>query len=235
MGVVVRQLSKAYGYLWALRDINLTFSQGDCIALLGPNGSGKTTLLKLLSALLYPTTGEIEIDGEKLSQGRIHLRAAIGLLSPDGQIYDKLTAKENLQFFTALSGRKLNSKEFADSLDRVGLAPWSDAYVSSLSHGMKCRLAIAKWSLLEPKLLLLDEPYGVLDGPGVDLLESFLKGLCRNGAIVVMATHNVQRILTFCTRALILKGGKIIFDEARQEPWKSFHEAFADFLPREGQ
>ena len=99
---------------------------------------------------------------------------------------------------------------------------------------MKCRLAIAKWSLLEPRLLLLDEPYGVLDGPGVDLLEGFLKGLNRNGAIVVMATHNVQRILPLCTRALILNGGKVIFDEPRREPWKSFHDAFSDFLPSEG-
>lgn len=233
MGVVVRRVSKAYGFVWALRDIDLTFSQGDFVALLGPNGAGKTTLLKLLSALLYPTTGEIEIDGQKLSQGRIHLRSAIGLLSPEGQIYDKLTAKENLQFFTALSGRKKTSRELADALERVGLSSWSDAYGSSLSHGMKCRLAIAKWSLMEPKLLLLDEPYGVLDGSGVDLLESFIKGLIRNGAIVVMATHNVQRSLALCTRALILNGGKVIFDEPRQDPWKSFHEAFADFLPAE--
>ena len=231
--VVARQLSKAYGYLWALKEINVEFRDGDCVALLGPNGAGKTTLLKLLSALLSPTTGEIQIDGEKLRQGNFPLRSAIGLLSPDGQIYDKLTATENLRFFTALSGKKMKSHEVAHALDRVGLSSWSDAYGSSLSHGMKCRLAIAKWSLLEPKLLLLDEPYGVLDGAGVDLLEAFLKGMCRNGGIVVMATHNVQRILTFCSRALILQGGKVIFDEPRQEPWKSFQDVFARFLPSE--
>ena len=233
MGVVLRRVSKAYGFLWALRGIDLVFNQGDCVALLGPNGAGKTTLLKLLSALLYPTAGEIEIDGQKLVQGNLHLRSSVGLLSPDGQIYDKLTAKENLMFFTALSGKNFSPRRLADVLEQVGLSSRSDAFGSSLSHGMKCRLAIAKWSLLEPKLLLLDEPYGVLDGAGVDLLEGFLKGLTRNGAIVVVATHNVQRILALCNRALILNGGRVIFDEPRQEPWKSFHEAFAGFLPSE--
>jgi len=233
LGVVLRRVSKAYGFLWALRDVNLTLSHGDFVALLGPNGAGKTTLLRLLCALHYPTSGEIEIDGEPLDRGKIHLRSAIGFLSPDGQIYDKLTARENLRFFTSLSGKEMKSAEISAALDQVGLGPWSDVYASSLSHGMKCRLAIAKWSLLKPRFFLLDEPYGVLDGPGVDLLESFLKNLCHGGAIVVIATHNVHRVLGLCTRALILQGGGIIFDEPRREPWKSFHEAFANFLPSE--
>ncbi len=233
MGVVVRKLSKAYGYLWALNEVTLELRDGDCVALLGPNGAGKTTLLKLLSALLYPTTGDIEMDGQRLGRGNSPLRSAIGLLSPDGQVYDDLTAKENLHFFVSLCGKKIASRELDEVLDRVGLGNWSDTYASSLSHGMKCRLAIAKWSLLQPKLLLLDEPYGVLDGAGISLLENFLKGLCEAGGIVVMATHNVSRILTFCTRALILQGGKIIFDEPRQEPWESFHRTFAAFLPRD--
>lgn len=231
MGVVLRHVSKAYGFFWAVRDVNISFDWGDFVALLGPNGAGKTTLLKLLCALHYPTSGEIEIDGESLGHGKPHLRSAIGFLSTDGQVYDKLTAEENLRFFTSLSGKKITAAEIARALDQVGLAPWSKSYASSLSHGMKCRLAIAKWSLLAPRLLLLDEPYGALDGPGVNLLETFLKELCQSGTTVVMATHNVQRVLGMCNRALILQGGRIIFDEPRQEPWKSFHAAYADFLP----
>lgn len=232
MGVVVRRLSKAYGYLWALNEVDLELKDGDCVALLGPNGAGKTTFLKLLCALLYPTTGEIEIDGQRLGRGNVQLRSAIGLLSPDGQVYDNLTAKENLRFFVSLCGKKLKSHELDDMLEQVGLENWSDTYASALSHGMKCRLAIAKWSLLKPKLLLLDEPYGVLDGSGIDLLESYLKSVYEGGGIVMMATHNIPRILTYCTRAMILHGGRIIFDEPRQEPWESFHRAFANFLPR---
>ncbi len=120
MSVVVRQLSKAYGYLWALKETNLEFRDGDCVALLGPNGAGKTTLLKLLSALLYPTTGEIEIDGERLRRGNSDLRAAIGFLSPDGQIYDNLTAKENLHFFVSLCGKKNRSPGTGSGLGSGG-------------------------------------------------------------------------------------------------------------------
>lgn len=233
MRVIAHRLSKAYGFLWALRDVNLEFREGDRVALLGPNGAGKTTLLKLLSALLYPTTGNIEIDGERLGYGNSRFRSVIGFLSPHGRLYEALTARENLHFFISLHGKAKNSQEVEKSLDHVGLSQWADDYVASLSQGMKCRLAIAKWLLLEPRLLLLDEPYGVLDGPGVDLLEAYLKSLCRSGGVVVMATHHVSRVLPLCSRALILHQGRVIFDEPRQEPWENFQRAFAAFLPRE--
>lgn len=233
MSVVVRGLFKAYGFLWALKDISFDLRSGDCVALLGANGAGKTTLLKLLSALLYPTTGEIGIDGERLRHGNSSLRSAIGFLSPNGQLYERMTLKENLRFFIALCGKRKNSQDMDQALNWVGLSRWSDDYASSLSHGMKFRLAIAKWSLLEPKLLLVDEPYGVLDGPGVDLLETYLTGLCQNGGIVVVATQNVQRALSFCSRALILDQGRVILDEPQQEPWENLHRAVAALLPRQ--
>ncbi len=232
MRVVVRQLSKAYGFLWALKDINFDFHEGECVALLGPNGAGKTTLLRLFAALIHPTTGHIELDGERLLQGASRLRSSIGLLSPHGHLYENLTAKENLRFFNSLYGKRKTSDQIDKTLDSVGLKGWGNDYVSSFSSGMKCRLSIAKWLLLEPKILLLDEPYGVLDGKGVDLLEGYLTGLYKQGCIVVMATHHVERVLNLCTRALILHQGRIIFDEPRQEPWDNFHRAFGEFLPR---
>lgn len=232
MHVLVRSLSKSYGFLWALKNMDLELRSGECVALLGPNGAGKSTLLRLLSALLEPTTGEIVIDGARLNLGLSPLRSSIGLLTPNGHLYEGLTLKENLALFHSLYGSKKNNRAIDEALDAVGLGRWSDDYVSSLSSGMKCRLAMSKWFLLEPRLLLLDEPYGVLDGSGVDLLESYLKRLCRNGGIAVMATHHVSRVLALCTRALILNQGKLIFDEPRREPWESFHRTFAEFLPR---
>ena len=232
MRVVIRNLSKNYGLLWALKKIDLDFQSGECVALLGPNGAGKTTLLKLLTALLYPTTGEITLDDQRLHQGSSALRSAIGLLAPGEHFYEGLTLKENLRFFNSLYSRVKSPQEIEQTLDSVGLRNWSNDYVSSLSSGMKCRLAIAKCLLLEPKLLLLDEPYGVLDGNGVDLLEAYLMRLRQNGGIVMMATHHVSRILTICSRAIILRQGSLIFDEPRQEPWESFQRTFAEFLPR---
>jgi len=231
--LVVHRLSKAYGYLWALKELTLELRSGECVALLGPNGAGKTTLLKLLSALLSPTQGEITVDGERFVTSSHRLRSLVGLLSPHEHLYEGLTASENLRFFVSLYHKKINRLETEKSLELVGLKDWSDQYVGSLSSGMKCRLTIAKWLLLEPRLLLLDEPYGVLDGAGVELLESYLRRLCSGGGIAVIATHHVQRALRLCSRAIILDHGSLIFDEPKQEPWESFHRAFENFAPRE--
>ena len=234
MQLTVRNLSKAYGYFWALRNLDFQLSAGECVALLGPNGAGKTTLLKLLAGLTYPTSGNIQLDDATFSRTSIALRSSIGFLAPSDHLYDNLTVRENLDFFTALYDKNATGSAIAGALDAVGLQRWSAEYVSALSSGMKCRLSIAKWQLLEPGLLLLDEPYGVLDGSGVDLLETFLKAQCRKGGLVVIASHHVSRILQLCDRALILHHGKLTFDEPRQKPWDSFDRAFREFLPHGG-
>ena len=95
---------------------------------------------------------------------------------------------------------------------------------------MKCRLSIAKWDLLKPGLLLLDEPYGVLDGSGVDLLEEFLGSLPER-QFVILASHHVSRVLKICDRAIILHQGRMTFNAPRQQPWPDFDQAFREFLP----
>lgn len=233
MTVRIEKLSKAYGLAWALRDIDLELQEGECVALLGPNGAGKTTLLKLLSALIYPTEGNIELAGHKLPYGNSPLRAQIGFLTADAHLYDNLTVNENLRFFVSLYQGDATAERIALALDLVGLAEWASEYVAALSHGMRCRLAIAKWSILRPSLLLIDEPYGSLDGSGVVVLETFVKSICSAGGLVIIATHNVTRAIALCSRAVILNQGRVLFNEVRQEPWDSFHRAFADFFPRE--
>jgi heme exporter protein A len=233
--ITVHQLAKAYGYFWALRDLEIQVAGGERVALLGPNGAGKTTLLNLLAGLIYPTRGEIRLDGVPLTRQSNAQRAAIGLLSPGEHLYDDLTARENLEFFTALYDRQRGPISIAnaieETLEAVGLGRWAGEYAGALSSGMKCRLSVAKWKLLSPKLLLLDEPYGVLDGGGVDLLESFLKAQSEQGSVVIIASHHVARVLDLCTRAIILEQGKLIFDETRREPWDSFARAFGAFTP----
>ena len=96
---------------------------------------------------------------------------------------------------------------------------------------MKCRLSIAKWLLLQPELLLVDEPYGVLDGSGIDLLETFLRERCAGGSIVIMASHHVSRVFNLCDRAVILSQGRLTFNETKQRPWPTFDKAFGEFLP----
>lgn len=231
MHLTVRQLAKAYGLLWALRDVSLDVPPGEFVALLGPNGAGKSTLLNLLAGLIHATRGEIEFDGVEISKASIAVRSTVGLLAPAEHLYENLTVRENLKFFTSLYKKKLSGAAIDAALDGVDLRHRSEEIVSALSSGMKCRLSIAKWELLEPGLLLLDEPYGVLDGSGINLLEAFLKAHCRKGNIVIMASHHVARVLTLCTRAVILHQGKLTFNEPRQHPWDSFTQAFGEFLP----
>jgi len=230
--LAVDKLAKAYGFLWALKDLRLDLAPGELVALLGPNGAGKTTLLQLLAGLIAPTAGSMELDGVTVARGGPAVRGKIGLLAPADHLYENLTVAENLRFFLALYNREVAASTIDAVLDEVGVAKRADDYVANLSSGLKCRLSIAKWQLLDPGLLLLDEPYGVLDGPGVDLLEKFLKAHCAKGNIVIMASHHVSRVLSLCTRALILHHGRLTFDEAKQRPWTSFERAFGEFLPQ---
>jgi heme exporter protein A len=232
--VSVDKLAKAYGYLWALRDLDLDLAPGDAVALLGPNGAGKTSLLHLLAGLSTPTRGSIHFDGAIFSPSLPEFRARIGLLTPADHLYENLTLQENLHFFTRLYGRNPSTGALSVALEEVGLARRAGEFVGNLSSGMKCRLSIAKWRLLEPELLLLDEPYGVLDGAGVDLLENFLRGQCAKGGIVIIASHHVSRVLRLCNRAVILSQGRATFDEAKCQPWPAFDRAFSEFLPRDG-
>jgi ABC-type multidrug transport system ATPase subunit len=162
-------------------------------------------------------------------------RGAIGFVAPGEHLYDRLTARENLDFFAALYGvggdGRAQPQTIEASLDRVGLGRWRDEYAGALSSGMKFRLSLAKWQLLDPSLLLVDEPYGVLDGAGIDLLESFLRAQSAKGTVVIIASHHVARVLELCSRALILDHGKIIFDELRRDPWDNFTAAFSAFMP----
>jgi len=225
----IDKLSKAYGFLWAVRDLSVEVDSGDLIALLGPNGAGKTTLLKLLAGLITPTTGSIRFDE---TSGTVRpFRARTGLLMPADHLYDNLTVQENLSFFLSLYGHRCDLQMITSALDEVALLERGAEFVGNLSSGMRCRLSIAKWKLLQPDLLLLDEPYGVLDGSGIDLLEAFLRQQTANGTIVVMASHHVARALKLCSRAFILKQGRLTFNEAKQQPWTSFDRAFGEFLP----
>ena len=231
MRLTVRHLAKAYGRLWALKDIDLDLPAGEVVALLGPNGAGKTTLLKLLAGLIAPTAGEILLDGVGFSRNAPVQRSAVGFLAPAEHLYENLTVRENLSFFTSLYKKRPTIAQIDGALHDVGLQQRSEEYVAALSSGMKCRLSIAKWKLLEPGLLLLDEPYGVLDGSGIDLLENFLRARSLSGSIVIIASHHVARLLTLCTRAIILHQGSLTFNETRRQPWESFTRAFGEFLP----
>lgn len=214
--IEAEQLSKAYGDLPVLRGIDFTVRRGEFVALLGANGSGKSTLLRLLSGLSKPTAGAIRIGGWEMPREAMAVRARIGLVAHQPLLYESLTARENLDFFGKLYGIERNERErrINDLLRSVGLSKRADSRARTFSRGMKQRLSLARASLHQPDVLLLDEPYSGLDQAAVERLDEMLAAASGAGRTIIMSTHQLARIPPLAERALVLARGKIGYDDA---------------------
>lgn len=208
-------LSKAYGGLPALRSLNFNVRRGEFVALLGANGSGKSTLLRLLSGLSKPTAGAIRIGGWEMPREAMAVRAQIGLVAHQPLLYENLTARENLEFFGKLYGigREERERRIAELLRTVGLSKRAGSLVRAFSRGMKQRLSIARATLHQPDVLLLDEPYSGLDQAAIERLDELLSTATQDGRTILMSTHQLERIPLKARRALVLARGGIAFDD----------------------
>jgi heme exporter protein A len=210
--IETRALSKAYGFLPALRKLNLTIGKGEFVALLGPNGSGKSTLLRLLAGLTPPTAGAIFVGGWELPREMAAVRAQIGLVSHKAMIYENLTARENLRFFARLYNLPDRETRIMAMLDRVGLARRADDLARTYSRGMMQRLSIARALLHDPHVLLLDEPYTGLDQDASRTLDALVEEAHADGHTLVMSTHELDRAARIASRAVILTRGTLAYD-----------------------
>jgi heme exporter protein A len=186
--LAVTHLHKRFGERKVLNDINFELSTGDSMAIVGANGSGKSTLLLLLLAALHPTKGKIEYyDGDRpLTDSEI--RASTSLVSPYLNLYDNLTAEENLVFFSTVSGGNITGKEINALLTRVGLEGRGPDAVGSYSSGMKQRLKYAVALLNDPAFLFLDEPTSNLDDAGKKIVFDLVNEY-RSKTIILIATN----------------------------------------------
>ncbi len=209
--VEARQVSKRYARTWALRAVDLEVRRGELVSLLGPNGSGKSTLLRVLTAVSRPTYGEVKIFGLPPRNGQ-NVRERLGVLPHQSYLYGELTALENLRFAATMYGIKPSKDDLMEALAHVGLGHVADAQVRTYSSGMRKRLALARATLHDPELVLLDEPYGALDVEGIGWVDSFIGELRDAGKTLVIATHEVGRALALCDRAVALRGGRVEFD-----------------------
>jgi len=184
--VDVREVWKRFGRQWILRDLSLTVEPGEIVALLGPNGVGKTTLLRIIATLIRPQRGEVRLFG-KSAKAIEQERGWIGLVANPPAFYRHLSGEENLAQSLALSNKPAPAQGVIAAMERVGLPPGRP--VAAYSSGMRKRLALARSLLLEPKLLLLDEPETALDTGGREELINVIKVVASQGA-VVLATHD---------------------------------------------
>ncbi|MFQ5848648.1 MAG: heme ABC exporter ATP-binding protein CcmA [Candidatus Methylomirabilales bacterium] len=236
LAVEIRGLSRAYGATWALRGIDLNLREAETLVLLGPNGAGKTTLLKILATLLRPTRGGGKVLGYDLGSAQEAIRERIAVLGHQSYLYGDLTARENLRFFTVMGGKPFSEGGLEEVLHRVELGGHVDQRVRTFSSGMKRRLALARLLLGLPELLLLDEPYTNLDQKTMKLVNAFLQDYRHQGGTAVVATHHLSGGFAVADRIAMLKGGRIVFDEAKREmSLQALKELYALHVEGEGE
>jgi heme exporter protein A len=215
--LVLRAVGKIYAGRRALADVNIRFEPGRVAAVLGPNGAGKTTLLGILATLVSPSSGEVRWGDDVLGRGS-PLRARIGYVGHDPGLYGDLTALENLMLFSALYGGDPGHARAETLLARVGLAEVArDAPTRTFSRGMLQRLALARALANDPALLLFDEPSSALDPAGAAWLAAELAAERAAGRVVVLVTHDLDAAAGIADQVVILRRGRVVFDETRAE------------------
>ena len=200
-------LTKRFGPRLAVDNLTFQVDLSEVFGLLGPNGSGKTTTVRLLTGLLSPSEGEATVCGFSIASGGESLRRAVGLLTENPGLYDRLTARENLLFFI-----KLNELEPKDAwaraehyLKEFGLAGREDDPCGSYSKGMRQKLAIVRAIVHQPKILFLDEPTSGLDPEAARTVRDAIAELASEGSTIVLCSHNLVEVEQLCQRVAVIK------------------------------
>ena len=208
--IVLEAVSKQFGAITALNQIDLHVSPGEFLLLAGPNGAGKTTLLRLLAGLCRPSAGRVKVAGADPHDAS-RSRTSIGLLSHQTLLYEDLTARENLLFFARLYDLCDLEAEVEQALETAGLSSRADHRVRTFSRGMKQRLALARATLHHPSILLFDEPFTGLDQQAAAALTERLRQFKEQGRTSVMVTHRLDAAAALADRLAILHRGRLRF------------------------
>jgi ABC-2 type transport system ATP-binding protein len=224
--IETNKLQRLFGEHKAVDDMTFHVKQGEVFGLLGPNGAGKTTTVRLLNGILPPSSGTARVFGfDPVTQGE-SIRRKTGVLTETPALYERLSARENLEFFGTLQeiqDRELNHR-VDGMLEFFELSSRANDKVETYSKGMKQRLALARALIHKPPLLFLDEPTSGLDPEAAQQVNDLIANLAnQNGQTVVLATHNLTEAQRLCDRVAIMNKGKILalgsLDELSQKLW----------------
>lgn len=210
--IEIHNLTKRYRDLTAVKDLNLAIEKGDVFGFIGPNGAGKTTTIKTLATLLEPTTGQAFVDGIDVVRNPLEVRRVIGYMPDFFGVYDDVKVWEYLDFFAAAYKIPSNKRKgiIDDVLELTDLTGKKEAYVESLSRGMKQRLCLAKTLVHDPKVLLLDEPASGLDPRARIEFRALLKELQAMGKTIFVSSHILPELADFCNVVGIMERGQLI-------------------------
>jgi ABC-2 type transport system ATP-binding protein len=210
--LTLQRLSKRFGAQWALQELDLRVGAGEIQCLLGANGAGKTTALNLVLGFLSPTAGAAYVNGIEVAGNAVRIRAQLAFVPEQVSLYPLLTGRENLVYFTQLSGKyDVPSALLLKYLDQVGLERSAiDARVERYSKGMRQKVALAIALAKGAKALLLDEPLSGLDPKAANEFCALVRDLAQGGAAVLMATHDLFRAKELGGRLGIMRAGRLL-------------------------
>jgi len=214
--ITTRALTKRYGAVTAVQSVDLDVREGDRYGLLGPNGSGKTTLVRMLLGLVYATSGEIEVMGQRIPRYAREVLPQIGALIEEPAAYPHLSGRANLALLDAAgpgAARRTRGKRIDEALEQVGLAGVGRRPVKAYSLGMRQRLGLAAALMRRPRLLILDEPGNGLDPRGLRDLRELLIGLNETGVTVFVSSHLLAEVEQLCTRVGVLDAGRLVLQD----------------------
>ena len=201
-------LTRRFGEFTAVNNVNLTVDSGQFFGFLGPNGAGKSTTIKMLTGLLAPTSGTIEILGEDLTANTVDLKRQIGVVPEGLALFGRLTASEYLRFVGRMYGldKATTAQRTEELLDFMSLAGESKKLITDFSHGMQKKLALAAAAVIHgPKILFLDEPFEGVDAIAAGTLKSMLQGMIARGSTIFLTSHVLEIVERLCTHGAIIQ------------------------------
>ncbi len=212
MSIEIKNLSKKFNEVYAVKNINFTIGTNKTIGLLGPNGCGKTTSIGMMLGLIKPTTGDIIIQDKNINTfQRNTLLSIMNFASPYVELPKKLSVKQNLQIYGRLYGVKDLSLRIDELAEDLNLKDFINKKTGELSSGQKNRVSLAKSLINKPEILLLDEPTASLDPDIGDYVRSYVQSYkSKNKVTILLASHNMAEVERLCDSVIMMKKGKII-------------------------
>ena len=213
MKIEIKNVTKIIKKTKVIDSVSLKFEGGKIYGLSGKNGCGKTMLMRLISGLIYPTTGEIIINDKILGRD-CSFPESIGLLIENPAFLTDYTAYENLKMLNGMVGKKLSKEEILDVIESVGLGPKDKRKYYKFSLGMKQRLGIAAAIMGKPEVILLDEPINAIDVDGVSEIRNLIRDLRDEDRVIVIACHDKEEMEYMADEIIYMKDGKIVKGDA---------------------
>jgi ABC-2 type transport system ATP-binding protein len=212
-------LTRRFGELLAVDNIDLRVAPGQFFGFLGPNGAGKSTTIKMLTGLLAPSSGSIEILGLDLEKNPVAVKRQIGVVPEGMALFGRLTGSEFLNFAGRMYGldRETAAQRTAELLDFMQLADQPKKLITDYSHGMQKKLAMAAAVIHGPKVLFLDEPFEGVDAIAAGTLKAMLQGMIARGATIFLTSHVLEIVERLCSHVAIIHRGRLVAEGSLEE------------------